>query len=91
MKEEAFAIRPQTEYTQHLLSNKTVDSIIRYESLEEDLNTLCSKLGLKFSGIPHLNPSSKKVNISWDTQKESFKKEVFEFYKEDFETFNYTI
>jgi hypothetical protein len=91
MKDEVFAIRPQSEYMQHLLSEKIVDSIIRYESLEQDLKTFCEKLGMNFSSIPHLNPSSKKISISWKTQKESFKKEVFEFYKNDFETFDYVI
>ena len=90
MKKEPFAIRPQVEYTKHLLSIKKIDFIIRYEYLEKDIKILCQEIDLKYLKLPHLNYSSEKRMTSINDQKESLKKNIFKFYKEDFETFNYS-
>lgn len=89
MSKEAFAIRPQSAYCQHYLSDKKIDFIIRFEHLEEDLKTCCQKINMPFEGLPHLNPSKKNKKVTPYLKDKVLMKKLEDFYKEDFEQFGY--
>jgi hypothetical protein len=85
---EPNTIMPQVEYTRHLMSSKKVDFIIRYENLQEDVDRLCDTLNMEKYPLPHLNKSPKKQIDYFEN--ESLKERVLNYYKEDFEYFNYS-
>ncbi|WP_375577893.1 sulfotransferase family 2 domain-containing protein [Marivirga tractuosa] len=86
---EPYAIRPQIDYSNHIMSSKRVDFVLKFENLENDVEQLCSKLDISNVSVPHLNQSKRKeIDYFKD---ESFKQKVINFYKKDFEYFDYEI
>lgn len=76
---------PQLRY---IKSNKnTINHILKFENLENDLKILCDKLNLPYSEIAHKNKSNHKPYKEY-YDKET-KKIVSEIYKEDINEFNY--
>ncbi len=80
-------IVPQVCYTVHYFSNKPVDFIIRYESLEDDVRYVCESVGIPFNGLPHHNASKSKLNV--EDLDLSLIRKLNSFYKKDFEAFGY--
>ena len=67
--------------------NKNIDFIGRFETLQEDFNLVCGKLGLEPKQLPHENKTVHKHYTEWYTDEN--KKLVQDKYSEDIETFNY--
>lgn len=88
-KHEPFAILPQVNYIKHQLSHSPIDYIIRFEHLIDDVKKLCLQLNLSFEILPHLNATKKPKSPNYLDNHSSFKEEVIDFYREDFESFGY--
>ena len=67
--------------------NKNIDFIGRFETLQEDFNLVCGKLGLEPKQLPHENKTVHKHYTEWYTDEN--KMLVQDKYSEDIETFNY--
>lgn len=78
---------PMWNYISYAETNK-MDSIIRYEKLEQSLKEVCSRIGVPFEGFEVTN-ASKHPHYSEFYNDESRSK-VENFYKKDIEYFNYT-
>ena len=83
-----YVIMPQWYYAHHFLSEKSVDFVLRFEDLEQDVRAMAKSLGLDFNGLPHLNSSARKEQAYFDSM--SFRERVLDYYKKDFDTFGYT-
>ena len=67
-----------------------IEEIIKYENLDEDINLLLKKYNYESIEIKHFNVSPKKYNYLEILNKDnSLKDIIYNFYKEDFESFNY--
>lgn len=67
----------------------TCDFIGRLENLHEDFNTVCSGIGTKQFKLPHAyNSKTFKQAFGWTSE---LKEKVCNYYKKDFELFNYEI
>jgi|APGre2960657444_1045066.scaffolds.fasta_scaffold00470_2 hypothetical protein len=67
-----------------------IESIIKYENLDEDVNSLLKKYEYGPIDIKHLNVGPKKYNYLQLLDKDNSLKEIiYNFYKNDFENFNY--
>jgi hypothetical protein len=78
--------QPQVEWLKDLNGEVSIDSILRFESLEEDYNSLKKELGLS-SSLKHRN-SSKKVDYSTYYDDESVAI-ISNFFREDIKLFGY--
>lgn len=65
-----------------------LDLIIRYENLSEDISTLLKNLGLNKT-LEVINSSNRKQDYKL-LYEEDTKQMIYELYKNDIETFNYT-
>ena len=76
----------------HYFSDKispefTCDFIGRFENLHEDFNKVCPNLGIKQFKLPHAyNSKTFKQTFDWSNK---LKDRVNNYYKKDFELFNY--
>jgi hypothetical protein len=67
-----------------------VKEIIKYENLNYEINALLNKYGYNPMILPHANVGPKKINYLEILEKNSSSKDiVYDFYKDDFESFNY--
>jgi len=57
-------VGPQSEYVCDDKGNLLVDYIGRYESLQEDFNTVCVNLGIPPTELPYINQSDKRRKSS---------------------------
>lgn len=65
----------------------TCDFIGRFENLHEDFNTVCSNISVKQFKLPHAyNSKTFKQAFNWTSE---LKEKVYNYYKKDFELFNY--
>lgn len=71
-------------------NNVLVKEILRHENLNEDLNSFLRKYGYEDMSLPYANVSEKNYDYMnvLNTQK-YYKDIVYNFYKEDFDFFNY--
>ena len=67
---------------------KLVDFVARFETLDEDFDIICKKIGIKSLKLPHLNVSDRDHYRKYYTQETQ--ELVQEFYKEDIELFGYS-
>lgn len=63
------------------------DFIGRYENLEKDFKFVCEKNNIPFTNLPHLNKTKNDDYRSY--YNDELKQLVYEYYREDLETFNY--
>ena len=77
---------PMIHYLNDDLSK--LDLIIRYENLSEDICTLLKKIGLN-KELTVMNSSNRKQDYRL-LYEEDTKQMIYELYKNDIETFNYT-
>ena len=83
------SIPPQVEYLKY--NNKIYcNDILRYENLVDDVDKFIIKnnIDLNISNFPHSRKSKRKNYKEYFTNKEVLNI-INEYYKEDFETFNY--
>ena len=74
-------------FTDKISVDFTCDFIGRFENLHEDFNKVCSDVGIKELKLPHAyNSKTFKQTFNWSDQ---LKDKVFNYYKKDFELFNY--
>ena len=67
-----------------------VDFIGRYENLQDDFDYVCGQLNIDSHKLPHYNKS--KEHNHWESYyTDELKEIVYEFFKEDFERFEYSI
>ena len=70
-----------------ITSKFTCDFIGRFENLHKDFNTVCSNIGIKQFKLPHAyNSKTFKESFNWTSE---LKEKVYNYYKKDFEFFNY--
>jgi hypothetical protein len=50
-------VRPQCDFIQDQDGNRMVDFVGRFESLQQDFNRVCGKLGWPETPLPHVNPA----------------------------------
>ena len=88
---------PQFEFLPHLnggnyfadkiRSDFTCNFIGRFENLHEDFNAVCLNIGIKEFKLPHVyNSKTFKQAFDWTSE---LKEKVYNYYKKDFELFNY--
>ena len=53
-------IETQNERANHTPLDQEIDFLMRFEHLQEDFNTVCSKLNIPSTKLPHVNTSGKK-------------------------------
>jgi hypothetical protein len=81
------------KYGGHFLSQKhyvdgiRVDFLARFERFEQDLETIAHHLNINIGEIPVINPSKHKPY--WEYYNKSSKENVYNYYKKDFEAFEY--
>lgn len=86
LKEPHF--RPQYLYTYDASNNLNVDFVGRYETLEEDWKTICSKIPtVVYKPLPSRMVSRHKPWEDYYTPE--LRRMVYEMYKKDFELFGY--
>jgi len=76
--------RPQNLFLPNI---SELDFIGKFENINDDFIFVCKKLGIKSLSLMHQN-STNPIKLSEYYDEETIKK-VSEFYKEDFELFNY--
>lgn len=79
--------QPQINWIKNDKEGLDVDFIGKYENIEDDFNIILHRLNLPKINLPQLN-LSKKENIKHDLNKD-MKKELLNFYRVDYEKFNY--
>ncbi len=89
MKKEPWAIRPQVDYLNHMFSKKSVDYIVRFENLKEDIEELKKLLNLPGVEIPYLNSSKTEKYYDELRNDKVFLNKVIRFYRDDFHRFKY--
>jgi hypothetical protein len=50
-------VRPQCDFIHDQDGNRIVDFVGRFETLQEDFNRVCGRLGWPETPLPHVNPS----------------------------------
>ncbi len=76
-------------FTDKISPTFTCDFIGRFENLHEDFNAVCSNIGIKQFKLPHAyNSKTFKQAFDWTSE---LKEKVYNYYKKDFELFNYEI
>mgnify|MGYP001177122735 CR=1 FL=1 len=94
---DSYHTLPQFEFFPHLngghyFTDKidpdfTCDFIGRFENINEDFNKVCSSIGLKELKLPHAyKGKSRESDAIWT---DNLKSKVYNYYKKDFELFNY--
>lgn len=79
---------PQYKFT-HIDNECKIDTLLRFETLQEDWNNFCSKINKEIVLLKlHQYSSGKKYNYL-DYYDEELKQIVYELYKDDFKLFNY--
>lgn len=79
------AIIQQHNYITHNKSEKPIDYIVKFERLEETLQPVLDKFNIK-GKLPHLNKSKRDLDRVKNMDLDKF----IEYYKKDFEIFDYT-
>jgi len=82
-------VRPQSDFIVDSDGNQILDFVGRFESLQEDFNHVCGKLGLKDSRLSHVNKSG-NLSVYHDFYDKESKLLVAKKYAEDIERFKYT-
>lgn len=78
--------RPQNLFT-HINSTSSPITIFRYENLDSDWGSVCKKLGWEKTILPHKRKSN---HLHWSQYyNNQLKKEVLNFYQDDFRIFGY--
>lgn len=73
---------------QHLLfPEKHITFIGRFETLQQDFNTICDNIGIPRQTLPHVNKSEHKRYIEY--YNDNTRQIVSELYKEDIKRFKY--
>jgi hypothetical protein len=80
-------LMPQTNWLKDELGDINIDFIGRFETIEEDFEALCKKLGVQLD-LPHLN-KTKQVPYQDYYDKETMEI-VADYFSEDIETFGYS-
>ncbi|MEL7587587.1 MAG: sulfotransferase family 2 domain-containing protein [Prolixibacteraceae bacterium] len=88
---EPFGIIPQVNYLRHPLSPKKPNFIVRYESLDRDVNRLAALLKLDGQVLPRLNDSKKKTDRNQLPADRKFRSKLIEFYREDYVELGYPL
>lgn len=83
-----FHFRPQVMYFTSEHEQYKVDFTGKYENLQSDFNALCEKVGLDTFELPVAN-SSGQVQDYMALYSDESKKVIENFYKDDFDFFNY--
>ena len=78
---------PQLTHIQDLDGNLMVDFIGRFESLNNDLKTICEKINVEYTPLPHKNKSTHKPYQEYYNSRT--KDLVACIYREKIEMFNY--
>ena len=74
-------------FTDKINPNFTCNFIGRFENLHEDFNKVCPNIGVKKFKLPHTyNSKTFKESFNWTGE---LKEKVYNYYKKDFEFFNY--
>jgi hypothetical protein len=75
-------------FTDKISSAFACDFIGRFENLHEDFNTVCSNIDIKQFKLPHAyNSKTFKQAFDWTNE---LKEKVYNYYKKDFQLFNYS-
>ena len=74
-------------FTDKINPDFTCDFVGRFENINEDFNKVCSSIGTKELKLPHAyNSKTFKQSFEWTDE---LKEKVYNYYKKDFELFNY--
>ncbi len=74
-------------FTDKINSDFICDFIGRFENINEDFNKVCLNIGVKELKLPHAyNSKTFKQPLEWTDE---LKEKVYNYYKKDFELFNY--
>tara|TARA_Y100000310_G_scaffold246356_1_gene251607 strand:- start:587 stop:1324 length:738 start_codon:yes stop_codon:yes gene_type:complete len=80
--------KPQTEWFTDLDGNKNIDTVIRYENIQEDYEKICDKVGYPKTILPYSDPkfrqASKRHYSSYFADNIGCVEMVQWLYKEDF-------
>ena len=68
--------------------NMIVDFVGRFENIEKDFDSVCKKIKIVNTGLPHLKKSERLKDYRGYYNEES-RKIVGDFFKNDIELFNY--
>jgi hypothetical protein len=82
--------RPQIAILRELGSSTlVVDDLIRFESLQQDFDRICDRIGKPRASLPHVNTSERERGYRqyFDARTRKLTEDVF---AEDFEVFGYT-
>ena len=81
-------VMQQRDFIYDEAGNLLVDFVGRFESLQQDFDQICARLGIAETALPHSNRSSGKRSYS-DYYDEFLLKQVGQIYAKDIETFGY--
>jgi len=89
-KEMPWFISPQRDFICSDDGTLLVDYIGRFESLQNDFNVVCEKIGIPKTKLPHINKSPASVSPAYqDYYDEESMEFVAQFYQKDIEMFDY--
>lgn len=87
-----YTIQPQFNFLSDKEGNIKIDKILRYENLDKEIRKFfLDKFNIKLGNIPRINSSKAKVNYDSKIFTKKSLEIINEFYKKDFETFDYEI
>lgn len=78
---------PQLTHIRDLDGKLMVDFIGRFENLDDDLRSICNKININYTPLPHHNKSTHKHYREYYNS--TSQKIVADIYKEEIEMFNY--
>jgi len=91
MENDQLLLRSQYNYVADVDGQVIVDFVGRYETLQEDLDTICDRVGIKRITVPRINISKERKNSIHYSEyyDEESKGIVTKIFEKDFEMFGY--
>tara|TARA_X000000950_G_scaffold243548_1_gene299092 strand:+ start:1895 stop:2491 length:597 start_codon:yes stop_codon:yes gene_type:complete len=78
---------PQLNHMTDLNGNNMMNYVGKFENLDQDLNTICKKLGIEYSPLPHINKSKHKPYWEYYTNEQRLFVETI--YEKEIKLYNY--
>lgn len=78
---------PQLKHMTDLNGNNMMNFVGKFENLDEDLNTICEKVGIDYSPLPHINKSKHKPYWEYYTNEQRLF--VESIYMKEIKLYNY--